>query len=45
MEARGLNSEVNKEIYNAKARETIFPVDLDLQVAAAGWYRGIKVLF
>ena len=34
-----------KEIYSGKARETIFPVDLDLQVAAAGWYRGIKSTF
>ena len=35
-----------KEIYNGKARETTFPVDLDhLQVAAAGWYGGIKGTF
>ena len=30
-----------KEIYHGKARETAFSVDLDLQVTAAGWYRGI----
>ena len=30
-----------KEIYNENARETTFPVDLDLQVAFAGWNRGI----
>ena len=38
----GSTLKLTKEIYNGKARETTFPFDLDLQVAAAGWYRVIK---